>query len=801
MENQYRRHSLGVTAIKLTIVMLILAVGMGGGYVAYLKLTAPKHFANLLPKDTLLYVRMKGIDTLKDNWVHREHLQDVKVVQEKIDEWYKESLEKASQNTELKEQTLKDFVQAFKTFHLAVCVQEKEKHRRPNWIVFLEMANREIIDKLLKELGDQAKEKKILDQTVYDVRGSSFISVIDKNIMILSETEELLQTVLEIKSKSGSETLANSRQFQKAHDDMGRAGDLFLFFNLANFITEESRDAELSEKRTLPDWYSPEMKAEAKKHQEKQRAMREEIKKFFSNLDFVAGAADPKGSLTLRLYTVEGKTLPEFLVRKSRSKELFKHIPASAPLVYDVSYDGGKKTRQSFKDWFEKEVPKELVPREVQQAMGQLDQLENEVVVIAQDFWAAVLPVDKEMAMYIAPSDKGWEFAVFFDYEDKAQVETLAKKLFEEGKRHQLPWEETTYEGLTIHYLDISKILPATEVAASKELAKYVQLQMGYAISDRFFMIGSVEALKFIHKPKGDTLYKGIALKGVDKKNAVQLVLQPGYLCKALSKIDPLKQHMDRVIRQIPENASYSVTLTLEEKQATVRTNIPFTSLIAWIALDLTKSEISTSAGKKQPRSSPRIQANEGSAMATLRSLCTSQVQMMKSAIVDQDQDGTGEYGFIQEMAGTANIRGKDEKISLPFMQTALGETAAKNNGVAMKSGYYFYCYLPGNERAIGEQAGKMPALSPGDSNAINLQETYFVIYAWPVEPGKTGNRAFVIDQSGEVLACNDPNYTLANKPNPEDAYSKDSPNPKNLEGNLANDQPGMNGKIWTYRQ
>jgi hypothetical protein len=40
------------------------------------------------------------------------------------------------------------------------------------------------------------------------------------------------------------------------------------------------------------------------------------------------------------------------------------------------------------------------------------------------------------------------------------------------------------------------------------------------------------------------------------------------------------------MIRPIPRDASYSVTLTLEKEQATLRCNIPFTSLAAWGAVD-----------------------------------------------------------------------------------------------------------------------------------------------------------------------------------------------------------------------
>ena len=39
---------------------------------------------------------------------------------------------------------------------------------------------------------------------------------------------------------------------------------------------------------------------------------------------------------------------------------------------------------------------------------------------------------------------------MFFDYEDRRQAEKLIHEIFEAGRRHNLPWQEMTYEGLTI---------------------------------------------------------------------------------------------------------------------------------------------------------------------------------------------------------------------------------------------------------------------------------------------------------------------------------------------------------------
>lgn len=70
------------------------------------------------------------------------------------------------------------------------------------------------------------------------------------------------------------------------------------------------------------------------------------------------------------------------------------------------------------------------------------------------------------------------------------------------------------------------------------------------------------------------------------------------------------------------------------------------------------------------------------------------------------------------------------------------------------RQGYYFKIYLPG-PRAGGAIPGVAEA--PGGGTAAiagwNSDDTelYWCCYAWPVEAGRTGNRAFFINQEGDV--------------------------------------------------
>ena len=179
-----------------------------------------------------------------------------------------------------------------------------------------------------------------------------------------------------------------------------------------------------------------------------------------------------------------------------------------------------------------------------------------------------------------------------------------------------------------------------------------------------------------------------------------------------------------------------------------------------------------------------RLSANEAAAMGTLRAFSSAQASFKACTVVDQDQDGTGEYGFIGELSGAYPLRGSGKRANPVYT----ARFHFDKNGIASKSGYYFYCYLPGKNKAIGEKDWNTKV----DDDAINNQENRYVIYAWPIKPGNTGRRVFAIDQSGEVYQCNYKYINWLLLPAPETAYSRrGSGNKKNLEGYLGGGHVG----------
>jgi len=168
---------------------------------------------------------------------------------------------------------------------------------------------------------------------------------------------------------------------------------------------------------------------------------------------------------------------------------------------------------------------------------------------------------------------------------------------------------------------------------------------------------------------------------------------------------------------------------------------------------------------------SARISANENAAIATLRSIASAQAQIQSACAIDTDADGGGEYAYFGELAGVAPLRFWDGATQQPgidatgvldpaILPTAFGATQvdASNECIVERAGYYFKMYLPdatnGNDiPGFGETGlpgigGATLAAMPDSDNC----EIMWACYAWPVEPQSTGNRAFFINQEGDLL-------------------------------------------------
>ncbi len=141
-----------------------------------------------------------------------------------------------------------------------------------------------------------------------------------------------------------------------------------------------------------------------------------------------------------------------------------------------------------------------------------------------------------------------------------------------------------------------------------------------------------------------------------------------------------------------------------------------------------------------------RIRANEGAAIAILRSIASAQAQAQSSAVIDADGDGAGEFAYLGEMAGTAPLRLSGEVMYPALLVSSLGNITPE--GIATRSGYNFRVFLPG-----ATVDGKSPGLPEGSGVVPDSDgsEILWCAYAWPTHAGTTGTRVFFMSHEGEM--------------------------------------------------
>ena len=164
---------------------------------------------------------------------------------------------------------------------------------------------------------------------------------------------------------------------------------------------------------------------------------------------------------------------------------------------------------------------------------------------------------------------------------------------------------------------------------------------------------------------------------------------------------------------------------------------------------------------------SARASSNETAAIATLRHIATAQAQLVASTAIDTNANGGGEVGYFGELAGMAPIRiftnagpaigEPTQRLDPDFLGVRFERIISDGaDGVAVAGGYYFKMFLPDSSAAapvggIGEDpaGGARSGALPGSANS----ELLWTCYAWPVSHARTGNRAFFVNQDGELLA------------------------------------------------
>jgi len=217
-----------------------------------------------------------------------------------------------------------------------------------------------------------------------------------------------------------------------------------------------------------------------------------------------------------------------------------------------------------------------------------------------------------------------------------------------------------------------------------------------------------------------------------------------------------------------------------------------------------------------------RLSANEAAAISTLRSISSAQAQVQSSGAIDGDGDGMGEYGFFGELAGQAPLRDNSGTGGTAAIGTAVltpavlssafatMSTANTTDGVVTRAGYCFQMYLPGattgtNTAFIAENPttpGGNGGTLPDSDNA----EIMWACYAWPMQFNGTGNRAFFINQEGDLIQCQNRGTTTfegpGGGPTPGEVFQNtaDMGSALNIGANSTAPAP-VSGNTWTAVQ
>jgi len=195
---------------------------------------------------------------------------------------------------------------------------------------------------------------------------------------------------------------------------------------------------------------------------------------------------------------------------------------------------------------------------------------------------------------------------------------------------------------------------------------------------------------------------------------------------------------------------------------------------------------------------SARLSANESAAISTLRNIVSAQAQIQAQAAIDEDADGIGEHGSFAEMAGVVALRsaGVGALLTPPVLSGALGNTDA--NGYVQKAGYYFLMHLPDDTAQPLPEAAN--GAGPDAGVDPDLCENTWNCYAWPVNRANTGNRTFMVNQSGDMIqtAGGAVGYDGTDTPVADGLAAYDAAGPDNDMGDpLALGIVGVDGNVW----
>lgn len=187
---------------------------------------------------------------------------------------------------------------------------------------------------------------------------------------------------------------------------------------------------------------------------------------------------------------------------------------------------------------------------------------------------------------------------------------------------------------------------------------------------------------------------------------------------------------------------------------------------------------------------SSRLVANEAAVIATMRAIATAQFQFQSSGELDSNYDAGYEYATLGELGALDVLRGSTETLPRNLLSKSVANT--DNTGRVTHHGYHFRLFLPAAD-------GAGVAGTPLNAAGIDAEQSqrYWSCVAWPIESGTTGNRAFFVNQQGQVLEVRESGYTGSTSvPEPGAGLVGVAATHINSQS-LATDMVGADGNHW----
>jgi hypothetical protein len=221
---------------------------------------------------------------------------------------------------------------------------------------------------------------------------------------------------------------------------------------------------------------------------------------------------------------------------------------------------------------------------------------------------------------------------------------------------------------------------------------------------------------------------------------------------------------------------------------------------------------------KNPPGPTGIVGTNMRAVVDFLRTLPQAQQTFRNVGIVDQDGDGLGEFGFLQELGGVGECRGsKLTQRTSPFL--FVGSAGVDRNGYGERASFRFVIYLPtkaGNAIAVNPNrspasakgAEKTPkgaiAAFPAVSTDADDQEQRWACYAWDSDTVYPTGTTYFINQEGQVwrTKMEKTQYRSTDAPpSPNAAFAVGSPNGANLAGHVGELGTSNDGNTWVLSE